>query len=174
MRSVAPNIDVDAVEIDPKVVDAAVRFFGVTNVRMHIADARRWLAQNHDAYDLVQLDVYQGGPYIPFYLVTDEFFRLTRDHMNRDALLMMNVFDESADAKLLNALAATLRREFPTVMMKRSGTVNYMLYAFTQRRAVEAFVPPAGSAVFTDDRAPVEELTHLSLLPGQNVPRRGG
>ncbi|HLJ74425.1 MAG TPA: fused MFS/spermidine synthase, partial [Thermoanaerobaculia bacterium] len=143
-------------------------------VHIHIADARRWLAQSRDKYDLVQLDVYQGGPYIPFYLVTDEFLRLTRDHMNRDALLMMNVFDESGDAKLLNALAATLRREFPTVMMKRSGGVNYMLYAFTQRRAVNEFVPPADSPVFTDDRAPVEELTRLSLLPGEKVPRSGG
>jgi len=56
-----------------------------------------------------------------------------------------------------------MRREFPSVTVKRTGSVNYMLYAFTRKRAVAEFVPPAGSPVFTDDRAPVEELTRAML-----------
>jgi len=32
------------------------------------------LAFSEGYYDLVHLDLYQGGPYVPFYLTTVEFF----------------------------------------------------------------------------------------------------
>jgi spermidine synthase len=63
-RITAPGVEVDAVEIDPAVIEAAVRFFGVdpndAGLHIHIADARRWLARNRDRYDLVQVDLYRG------------------------------------------------------------------------------------------------------------------
>jgi len=65
-------------------------------MHVHLADARRWVAGDTGRYDLVQLDVYQGSPYIPFYLVTAEFFRLLRIRMADDGLLMMNLFDLSS------------------------------------------------------------------------------
>jgi spermidine synthase len=187
MRATAPEIVIDAVEIDPKVVEAAVRWFGIDpadrRLRIHVADARRWLTGNRETYDLVQLDVYQGGPYIPFYLVTEEFFRLARERMNDDALLMMNVFDESKDSELLLALAATMRRVFPSVMVESRGA-NYMLFAFTRRQSsdsirqrlsdrivaaplrdarISEIVPPPGAQAFTDNLAPVEEITRRML-----------
>ena len=64
-------------------------------LRVHVMDGRRFLARDRGTYDLVQLDVFQGGPYVPFHLVTEECFRLARARMSDDALLMMNVFDRS-------------------------------------------------------------------------------
>ncbi len=68
-RATAPEIEVDAVEIDPKVIEAGVRFFGLQPdenlLRIHLADARPWLIRNRAKYDLAQIDLYQGGPYIP-------------------------------------------------------------------------------------------------------------
>lgn len=188
MRLMAPDVLIDAVEIDPKVIEAAIRWFDIDPVdrrlRIHVADARRWLSRSHDTYDLVQLDVYQGGPYIPFYLVTQEFFRLVREHMNSDALLMMNVFDAGKEKNLLFALAATLRRVFPSVMVEAEGNNSYMLFAFTRARSPEhirhqlmsrasaawlqgtgisEIAPPAVTPVFTDDLAPVEQMTRQML-----------
>jgi len=40
---------------------------------VYVADARPWLASHALRYDLVQVDLYQGGPYTPFYLITEEF-----------------------------------------------------------------------------------------------------
>jgi spermidine synthase len=187
MRATAPEIVIDAVEIDPKVVEAAVRWFGIDpadrRLHIHVADARRWLTRNHETYDLVQLDVYQGGPYIPFYLVTEEFFRLAREHMNEDALLIMNVFDEGKNSELLFALAATMRRVFPSVMVESRGA-NSMLFAFTRKRSadfvrqqlaervvaaplrdaqISEIVPPPATQGFTDNLAPVEEITRRML-----------
>jgi predicted membrane-bound spermidine synthase len=49
-RITAPEIDIDAVEIDPKVVEAATRFFGMNPqdglLHIYVADARPWLTRN--------------------------------------------------------------------------------------------------------------------------------
>ena len=187
MRITAPDAIVDAVEIDPKVVEAATRWFGVDatdpRLNIHVADARRWMSSNRATYDLVQLDIYQGNPYIPFYLVTEEFFRLTRSRMNDNALLMMNVFDAGTEPKLLFALAATLRRVFPSVMVGQTSPGNSMLFAFTRVRSEEwvrarvisarfgrlrdlqirNVAAPAATPVFTDNLAPVEQMTRRML-----------
>jgi predicted membrane-bound spermidine synthase len=188
MRLTAPEIAIDAVEIDPKVVEAATRWFGVDpadgRLRIHAMDARRFLSRDGGTYDLVQLDVFQGGPYIPFHLVTEEFFRLARARMSDDALLMMNVFDSGQDKALLLRLAATLGRVFPSVMVGQTDAGNFMLFAFTRAPSLErlrnrpaALRSNAGvrdmqlrevaladaAPVFTDDLAPIEEMTRRML-----------
>jgi len=189
MRLTNPEIAIDAVEIDPRVVEAAARWFDVDpasdgRLRVHVMDARRFLSRDRGTYDLVQLDVYQGGPYIPFHLVTEECFRLARARMSDDALLMMNVFDRGPDKALLRSLEATLRRVFPSVMVGHTDAGNFMLFAFTRVPSVERLrYRPAvlqantgvrdmevrevaradGAAVFTDDRAPIEDMTRRML-----------
>jgi spermidine synthase len=184
-RRTAPAVEFDAVEVDPKVVEAAERFFQLDLndplLHVHIADARRWLVRDTKLYDLIQEDVYQGGPYVPFYLVTEEFFRLVRAHMTSDAVLMMNVFDVSSDRRLLFATAATMRRVFPSLMVRSEIHGNHILFAFTGPRSLESarraleqghtglsetaaktiadLTPPQGTQPFTDDLAPVEEMT---------------
>jgi spermidine synthase len=193
-RITAPEIEIDAVEIDPKVVEAAVRFFGVNpqdgRLRIHVADARPWLAQNRSRYDLVHVDLYQGGPYIPFYLVTREFFEAVRAHISANGLLMMNLFDTGRGQELLISTVATLKQVFPSVMVLSVGSHNRMLLAFCEesseasvrarlesfrgdqtiqrlaKRAesqVTALQVPDGTVVFTDDFAPVEEMTRRML-----------
>jgi spermidine synthase len=188
MRLTAPEIEIDAVEIDPEVVTAATRFFSVDRadprLRIHVMDARRFLLLDRGLYDVVQLDVYQGGPYIPFHLATLEFFRLARARMGDDAVLMMNVFDSGSDKTLLTRLAATLRRVFPSVCVGQTDAGSYLLFAFTSVPSAERLsrrpsalssnasvrdmpirelIPPDGTPVFTDDLAPIEALTRRML-----------
>lgn len=188
MRLTAPEIEIDAVEIDPRVMEAATRCFEVdpddARLRVHVMDARRFLARDRGTYDLVQLDVYQGGPYIPFHLVTEEFFRLARARMSDDALLMMNAFDSGQDTALLLRLAATLHRAFPSVMVGQTDAGNFMLFAFTRVPSAERLANRPASLqsnagvrdlkirevrladatpVFTDDLAPIEDMTRRML-----------
>jgi spermidine synthase len=192
-RFTGPDIAIDAVEIDPKVVEAARRFFGLNpndKLRIHIADARPWLAQTQEKYDLVHVDLYHGGPYIPFYLITVEFFEAVRAHMSPESLLMMNLFDISPGRELLVRTIVTLKRVFPTVMALSVGHGNRMLLAFSKDTSEDAIrerlqnvreteaieglaehasthivdynIPPETTA-FTDDFAPVEEITRRML-----------
>jgi predicted membrane-bound spermidine synthase len=196
--AVAPQIRVDAVEIDPKVVEVAVKFFGLSahrkNVFVYVADARPWLAFHDWKYDLVQVDLYQGGPYIPFYLITEEFFEQVRARIAEDGLLMMNVYDTSKSHELLMATGATLKRVFLSVEVISRVDGNHMVLAFVREKTLaqvrerlghlggdQAFqelakgaaasivdlIPPQGTPVFTDDHAPVEEMTRRMLLTHQ-------
>jgi spermidine synthase len=193
--AVAPDIEIDAVEIDPKVVDVAIKFFGLPverkNLFLHVADARPWLASHAQKYDLVQVDLYQGGPYVPFYLITEEFFEQLRSRMADDGLLMMNVYDTSRSHELMMATGATLRRVFSSVEVISRPDGNQIVLAFAREKTVaevrerlgevrgeQAFqalareaavrvvdlLPAQGTTVFTDDHAPVEEMTRQMLL----------
>jgi hypothetical protein len=104
---------------------------------------------------------------------------------------MMNVFDPSPSARLLASIAATLRSAFPAVMDVRVSNGNYMVLAFSQAvtvadvrerlQGVDAagvfgelargtasrvaeVEPSPEELVFTDDRAPVEEITRQVLV----------
>ena len=193
-RAMAPELEIDAVEIDPQVVWVAQKFFGLpTNdakLHVHIADARPWLAKHGAKYDLVHIDLFQGGPYVPFYLTTKEFFELVRVRMTESGALMVNVLDTSPEQGLLEAMGATLRQVFPSVERLSTAKGNHILFAFTEKRSLadtvarlkqgagpnwvqaleeEAvnrtaeFEPRAGAAIFTDDRAPIEEMTRRML-----------
>ncbi len=104
---------------------------------------------------------------------------------------MMNVFDISHTRELLHATAATLRHVFPSLLVLSTPHGNHMVLAFTRegrtaasvraqlerlkhregieqlaRRAaasVADLVPPHETTVFTDDYAPVEEMTRRML-----------
>ncbi len=194
-RLADPNIQVDAVEIDPLVVKAAQRFFGLPRkaswLHVHIADARPWLERTSATFNLVHVDLYQGGPYIPFYLVTTEFFRLIRAHMPSGGLLMMNVYDAGNKRESLYSTIATLERVFPAVFVYSRLPKSYMVFAFAEKRPVASvqqtlreaqgrpalvklaqaaasgmtdLKPPSGSIVFTDDHAPIDPMTRRMLI----------
>ncbi len=193
-RAVAPDIEVDAVEIDPEVVEVGRRFFnlrpGEGNLRVHVADARPWLARERKLFDIVHVDLYHGGPYVPFYLATEEFYQLVRDRMESDSVLMMNIYDVSPHRELLHATIATLRRVFDSVFVQSREDGNHITLGFRRavslgdvrarlesteapekirelaRRAAEQLgelAPPPDTLIFTDDRAPVEEMTRRML-----------
>jgi spermidine synthase len=196
-RAVAPEIEIDAVEIDPEVVRVAGKFFGLPQndprLRVHIADARPWLAQHgtRGEFDLVHVDLFQGGPYVPFYLTTVEFFQLVRSRMTDDGALIVNVYDLSSEQELLEAMGATIRQVFPSLERLSRADGNHILFAFAEKRQLAQtvarlkrgagpawaqelaqkaagemveFEPRAGAVIFTDDRAPIEEMTRKMLV----------
>jgi hypothetical protein len=196
-RMVVPEIQVDAVEIDSEVVRVAAKYFGLPQndpkLRVHIADARPWLAQRetNGEFDLVHVDLFQGGPYVPFYLTTVEFFQLVRSRMADSGALIMNVYDKSSNQELLGAMGATLRQVFPSLEKLSRADGNHIVFAFAARREladtvarlkqgagplwvrelsqkaageIAEFEPQAGAVIFTDDRAPIEEITRRMLV----------
>jgi hypothetical protein len=157
---------------------------------VHIADARPWLAEHAAKNDLVHIDLFQGGPYVPFYLTTVEFFRLVRARMVDGGMLIINVYDASPRRELLEAMGATMRQVFPSLERLSRADGNHILFAFAEKRdladivarlkrgagpswvqelaqkaagEIVEFEPRDGAVVFTDDRAPVEEMTRRML-----------
>ncbi len=132
-RLAAPNAEIDAVEIDPEVVSAARRFFELpTDGRMHVhtADARRYLRDTRAQYDVVHVDLYQGGNVQPFYLVTTETFARIRAIVRDDGVMVMNVYDGASSLHLLAAIARTIHESFPSLYLIDAGLRNHVVFAF--------------------------------------------
>jgi spermidine synthase len=183
-----PRTRVDAVELDGELTSIGRRYFGLRGPNLHLytADARPWLEQSKARYDSVFLDAYRQ-PYIPFYLVTREFFSLVRDHLQPGGTVVVNVGHVPGSDGLEKVVSATLRAVFGNVMRDPVSDGNSLVIASEAplrddrvARSASAQAPglaavadtavgrlgPAlsGGSVYTDDRAPVEWLTDLSLL----------
>jgi predicted membrane-bound spermidine synthase len=115
-----PNVTVDVVEIDPEVIRVAEQYFNVdwTNPRLHIynEDGRVFLQQTSQRYDSVILDAYSKS-YVPFHLMTEEFFRLLANHMTASGTVVSNLIAQTSgsSSQLLAAEVKTMQTVFPNV-----------------------------------------------------------
>jgi hypothetical protein len=153
-----------------------------------VGDARRFLAASGDGYDVVQMDLFRGGPEIPSHLATREFYELARGRLNHGGVLMVNVFDIAPGHPLLASIATTLSYAFPTMFVRSRHRMNHVVMAFGEPRSlsevraaldaaplpvseiagevsrdVRPFSPDREAIVLTDDRAPVERLTRRMM-----------
>ena len=183
-----PATRVDAVELDGELTAIGKRYFDLRGPRLHLytADGRPWLAASTAHYDAIFVDAYRQ-PYIPFYLVTREFFASVRAHLNRGGVVVVNVGHIPGSSALEKVVSATLRSDFPVVMRDPVSATNSLVIASTEPLSAARIpilatsMPPevrdlgsvvAGrltsalrrGSVYTDDRAPVEWLTDLSIL----------
>jgi spermidine synthase len=183
-----PGTRVDAVELDGELTTIGKRYFhlGGPNLHLYTADARPWLASTSARYDDIFLDAYRQ-PYIPFYLLTREFFASVRAHLNRGGMVIVNVGHIPGSDALEKVVAATLHSVFPVVARDPVSNANSLVLAsdasFSGARILagraklpsalaglattvgDRLAPPLhGGSVYTDDRAPVEWLTDLSIL----------
>ena len=183
-----PDVQVDAVEIDPDVTEVGRQLFDLRgkNITTHAADARPWLQAQTTTYDAILVDAYRQ-PYIPFYLATRQFFDVVRERLAPGGVVAINVGHPPQSDQLEKVLTATLASSFGRDRVRRDPVddTNTMLLGTTSAadpadrlRGAEA---PAevrsvldatadrlapglrGGTVYTDDRAPVEWLVDASL-----------
>lgn len=115
-----PEATIDTVEIDPGVIAAAKKYFGMIEtdrVRYLESDGRVFLNRRKDAYDLILVDAFHGG-YVPFHLLTKEFYTLVKQHLNGGGAAVFNVHDGT---KLYASTLMTLRAVFSGVQLYPSG-----------------------------------------------------
>ncbi len=109
-----PEVTIEVVEIDPGVIDAAKKYFGLretSRVRFIEADGRVFLKRSQELYDLIILDAFHGG-YTPFHLLTKEFYALIKERLKPNGAAAFNV---PSDTMLYPSTIVTLRAVFPTV-----------------------------------------------------------
>ena len=183
-----PTWRVDGVEIDPTVTEVGYRFLGMSEARLtvHEADARPWLEASDDRFDGIIVDAYHQ-PYIPFHLVTKEFFELVRDRLNPGGAVMINVGSPPGHDEALDRIAQTMATAFPVVVQSQVNDFNTVVTGYRDSGTAEgaaarlATVPAPLTTVcepmarnqqriqsttdpLTDDHAPVEWLTDTALL----------
>jgi spermidine synthase len=115
-----PELPIDTVEIDPGVITAAKQYFGIREtpkVRYLEGDGRVYLTRHREPYDLILVDAYFGG-YVPFHLLTKEFYALLKQRLTPNGAAVFNVHDGT---KLYASTLLTLASVFPGVHVYPSG-----------------------------------------------------
>jgi predicted membrane-bound spermidine synthase len=115
-----PGAVITTVEIDPGVITAAKTYFGLREterMRYRAGDGRVFLSRNDELYDLILLDAYRGG-YVPFHLLTREFYTLVKQRLTPGGAAAFNVHDGS---KLYASTVKTLGEVFAALDLYPSG-----------------------------------------------------
>jgi predicted membrane-bound spermidine synthase len=176
---------ITTVEIDPGVISAAKTYFGLKEtdrMRYLSGDGRVFLNRNPARYDLILLDAYRGG-YVPFHLMTREFYALVKSRLAPGGAAAFNVHDGS---KLYASTVRTLASVFDSLdlyptgvgeviavgtagapldaatLAARAGTLQerhgfrFPLPQLLQRRIEKAQSSAVGGELITDDFAPAD------------------
>lgn len=184
-----PNTQITSVELDPAVVDLAKKYFGVKDddhFKQVVKDGRLFLADSKDHYDIILIDAYRG-PFVPFHLLTQQFYQLVKDHLTDGGVVAQNV---EPTTMLFDSAVKTIHSVFPQIeFYSAEGNVVTVAYPgkfMTQDELAKAaaerqaryhlryalptllaarkrFPPDIGpmnpdAPVLTDDFAPVESL----------------
>jgi spermidine synthase len=115
-----PDARIDTIEVDPGVITAAKSFFGLREtprVRYLEGDGRVFLNRNAEAYDLILIDAFHGG-YVPFHLLTKEFYTLVKQRLAPGGAAAFNVHDGT---KLYASTLLTLRTVFSGLHLYPTG-----------------------------------------------------
>jgi spermidine synthase len=115
-----PEAAITTVEIDPGVITAAKTYFGLREserMRYRAGDGRVFLNRDSERYDLILVDAYRGG-YVPFHLLTREFYGLVKQRLAPGGAAAFNVHDGS---KLYASTIKTLGEVFAAIDLYPSG-----------------------------------------------------
>jgi spermidine synthase len=88
-----PDAEITAIELDPAVVELAHKYFGIKDephFRVVNSDGRIFLAKSKERYDVILIDAYRG-PFVPFHLLTKEFYRIVQQHLAEGGVIAQNV-----------------------------------------------------------------------------------
>lgn len=188
----SPDIKVDGVELDAKVIAAAKKYLELDNRNLTIynQDGRIFLQYVNKKYDIVIVDAYSHEMYIPWTMTTAEFWQLIENKLSKDGLVAINVNATSDKSEILSVISNTMASVFNYVYVvgiNGNEAGNYMIMAgnknvdFTQlpnivinsqlfdiTRQVAANVKQVkfnpASMILTDDRAPVEMMTDKMIF----------
>ena len=183
LNATLPDTAILAIELDKDVVDLAKKYFQfkeTARLRTVVSDGRAYLMKDQDKWDIILIDAYRG-PFVPFHLLTREFYNLVKSRLNPGGVVVQNI---EPSTMLFDSASATLKSVFPSVdLYDGGGNVVAVGYSGPQlpqaellaraAKAQEKWNPrydlktmagerrlltrPAGK-ILTDDFAPVETM----------------
>lgn len=179
-----PNVNISGVEIDQKITDLAHKYFDLPkNIPVTTYDGRAYLNADKKKYDVIMVDAYQDIT-IPFQMSSKEFFRLVKEHLKPNGVMVVNMnMISKSKGGITEALSDTISTQFQNVYTADvEGSTNRELFAFNDASLMDKLperianlADPElrtmmttvygkmtrwnpGNHVFTDDKAPVELL----------------
>ena len=178
-----PDTGILAIELDKDVVDLAKKYFKFqerARLRAVVSDGRAFLLKDSAKWDVILIDAYRG-PFVPFHLLTREFYTLVKSRLNPGGVVVQNI---EPSTMLFDSASATLKSVFPSVDLYDGGgnvvAVGYdgpqlsqaellaraakvqarykLRYDLTKLAADRRVLNRPTGKILTDDFAPVETM----------------
>lgn len=126
-----PNAIVESADIDGTVVEVAQKFFGIQfNDRLKVAiqDGRQYLAEQNPTIknDLIIVDAGFGSGYMPYPLVTQEFYQVCKMHLSNTGVVAIHLFHKQ---KFNAAAVKTIQTVFAQVYICHLDAGNSIAFA---------------------------------------------
>ncbi len=126
LLAVRPELTLDVAELDPAVIEVAIKYFGVPashpRLNMRAVDGRQFLNASPERYDVIMLDAFYASS-IPFHLATQEFMQLMDRRLAKDGMVVANVIGALAGPRsaLLRSVVKTVASTFTHVYVVPVG-----------------------------------------------------
>lgn len=132
-----PEVEqIDVAEISPSVVKALPFFRDATNglhsdprVKIHIGDAFRILKRSRKKWDIIISE--PSNPWVAGVdlLFTEEFYRLAKEHLVDDGILVQWVHTYSSSLDMVGMICNTLQKEFKSPRVFMTNPVDLQIIA---------------------------------------------
>jgi spermidine synthase len=133
-----PKTRVDAVEIDPVVVEVAKQFFGLNEdetLKTYVQDGRQFIEERPNTYDIIFLDAF-GSESIPYHLATREFLQAVRRSITAQGVVLADVWGPGAN-RLYPSMVRTYQEVFDELyVLEVQGSANKILIALPKKLRV--------------------------------------
>jgi len=127
-----PEVAVDAVEIDPVVVQMAERYFGLRprkNVKLIVADGFDYFAKTQTKYDTIYMDAFlkpsasTDDTGVPLKLRTMEFYRQIQSRLNEGGSVVFNINPHAEMNEDLKTIAEAFPQSYVFSLPNSEGVV---------------------------------------------------
>lgn len=160
-----PELHMTAVELDPAVAQIADEFFSVRaeeNFDIEVLDGRVWLAKNDRDFDIVMVDAYRG-PFVPFHLLTTEFYELVSERLKPGGVVVQNV---EPSTMLFDSAVATIGAAFDNlVFFEGQGNIVILAYDGPKKDDAEIARIAAERQAKYGFRYPLPEILARRYMP---------
>ena len=133
-----PEMQIEVAEIDPQVLEVARTYFALPDdprLKVHVSDGRVFLRRASGQYGAILMDAYgtgPQGPYLPYHMATQEYFRMVWDKLNNGGSLFFNAVGAygGMQDEVIRHLQVTLESVFQVVYVFQAQTsVNTLFVA---------------------------------------------
>jgi spermidine synthase len=141
-----PELQIDNVELDPGVIAAAKKYFGLTErdgFKLIAGDGRVFLIRQQKIYDIVLIDAFRGG-YVPFHLLTKEFYQILARRLAPKGVAVFNVHQGT---KLFDSTLKTLSTVFPSIDVYGTGTGSVIIAVSTEAKREQSALMARANAL---------------------------
>ena len=126
------DVEMDAVEIDEKVVELGNKYFGLDEFQkltVIIDDAANYIKNTGAKYDLIAVDIFEGLN-VPKEFLNQPFFEHLKTNLNNEGQLLLNFVAYNYEAKEeVSAIEQRLNHVFGNVETFKLQSINRVFYS---------------------------------------------